>query len=264
MNTLAMRAPLFIIGYPRSGTSFTGRLLGLFTGYPDHGESHVSTLLQELHYQIDLCRKRNRCELKGDELIASLDLQSLKQVNSDFFREFYLSQYGSEAFIDKTPGAVACHGWRVVKSIFPNASFIACTRSPVEVITSFRAKFGSSQGNEIELDPIHIARGWASAMEGLQELASSEYSNDLMVVSQLQLRAAPMDILIPLFDFIGISRDRLAEAMKICATSREDVLTDAINLNEYKKLCTLGLPLDQEQLFREICSEHCARWAINI
>jgi hypothetical protein len=231
----------------------------MFTGYPDHGESHVSTLLQEFHYQIDLSH-----DFKRDELIASLDLESLKQANTNFFRNFYLSQYGSEAFIDKTPGAVACHGWKVVKSIFPNASFIACTRSPVEVVESFRAKFGTSQSNEYQFDPMHIARGWASAMEGLEELANSEYSKDLSVVSQLQLRATPEDALRPLFDFVGISRDRLPEAIEICSTSREDVLTDAIGLDQYKTLSALGLSSDQEQLFREICSEHCATWGISI
>jgi hypothetical protein len=53
-----MRAPTFIIGFPRSGMSFAGKLISRFTGYPSHGESHTLTLPQEMYHQINLYRRR--------------------------------------------------------------------------------------------------------------------------------------------------------------------------------------------------------------
>lgn len=259
LNT-TIRAPLFVIGYPRSGTSFVGKLLAKLTGYVGDGESHASTLLQEIHYLLDLSRKRS--DLKGDELIARLDYEALKKINSDFFRAFYVGQYGGEQFIDKTPGAVACHGWRVVKSVFPGAAFVACVRSPVEVVSSFLVKFASASSSNEELCPIHIALGWVSAMEGLHELANSEYGKDLIVVSQLHLRASPIEALDPLLDFLHISKDRLPEAVELCATSREDTLTDSIGLHEYKRLSSLRLSPEQESEFRKLCSLQCELWDI--
>ena len=255
-----IRAPLFVIGYPRSGTSFVGKLLTSLTGYVSDGESHVSTLLQEIHYLIDL--SIGRSDLKGDELIARLDYQALKKINSDFFRAFYIDQYGGDQFIDKTPGAVACHGWRVVKSVFPNAAFVACVRSPVEVVSSFLVKFASASSSNEELCPIHIARGWVSAMEGLYELANSEFGKDLIVVSQLHLRASPIEALVPLLDFLRISQDCLPQAVELCATSREDTLTDSIGLREYKRLSSLHLSPEQETEFRNLCSLQCELWGI--
>jgi hypothetical protein len=76
INT-TIRAPLFVIGYPRSGTSFAGKLLTKLTGYAGDGESHASTLLQEMHYLLDLSRRRS--DLKGDELITRLDYQAFKK-----------------------------------------------------------------------------------------------------------------------------------------------------------------------------------------
>jgi hypothetical protein len=258
----SMKAPIFIIGYPRSGTSFVGKLIATFTRLPSHGEAHTLTLLQEIHHQINLYRRRS--DLTGKELVKLLDLDDLKNVNTRFFREFYQRTYGSDQFIDKTPGAVACHGWGVVKEVFPHAVFIACVRSPVEVYESAALKFGGRDGDNSAIDPVEVATGWVSAMRGIEQLLASPFASDTHVVSQLQLRSDPAATVTQLFNFLGLPHSVVADGIALCSQSREDVLTAAIERPSYKTLRQASLPDVQAQKFREICASVCAEWGIEL
>jgi hypothetical protein len=257
-----MRAPIFIIGFPRSGTSFVGKLISQFTGYPSHGESHTLTLLQEVHHQINLYRRRT--DLTGRELVKHFDLESLKEINTGFFRDFYLRTYGSENFIDKTPGAVACHGWGVVKEVFPTASFIACVRSPVEVYESAVQKFSGREGDAGKIDPIELAEGWVGAMNGIERLAASPFAGDLFVVSQLELRVDPLPVVTKLFQFLGVPDEKIAEGVEMCRRSREDVLTKSIATPSYKLLDELNVSKSISDDFRHICTATCSIWGIDL
>ncbi len=257
-----MRAPIFIIGFPRSGTSFVGKLISQFTGYPSHGESHTLTLLQEVHHQINLYRRRT--DLTGRELVKHFDLEALKEINTGFFRDFYLRTYGSENFIDKTPGAVACHGWGVVKEVFPTASFIACVRSPVEVYESAVQKFSGREGEAGKIDLIELAEGWVGAMNGIERLAASPYSGDLLVVSQLELRVDPEMMVERLFKFLGLPDSAIADGISLCKLSREDVLTESIEKPAYKTLAQLNLKSSDSLKFKSICESTCLRWDISL
>jgi hypothetical protein len=255
-----MRVPVFILGYPRSGTSFVGKLISRFTGHPDHGESHTLTLLQELHYRIDICKSFKH--FKDTDLVKQLDMRALKDLNNAFFREFYLRTYGSEQFIDKTPGAVACHGWGVVKEVFPNAAFVVCVRSPVEVFESAAQKFGGRDGEESNTNPIEVAEGWVAAMKGIEKLSASPFATDLHVVSQLELRVDPSTTVTKLFRFLGLPESLIAEGVALCDSSREDVLTEAINKPTYKTLDQLAIAPATAMQFRSICESTCSRWGI--
>ena len=257
-----MRAPIFIIGFPRSGTSFVGKLISRLTGYQSHGESHTLTLLQEVHHRINLYRRRT--DFTGKELVKQLNMQALKDLNTTFFREFYLDIYGSEEFIDKTPGAVACHGWGVVKQVFPNAIFVACVRSPVEVFESAALKFGGRGGAASNTNSIKVAEGWVAAMEGIEKLAESPFAADLHVLSQLELRVDPTTTVTKLFRFLGLPESSIPEGIALCNSSREDVLTESINKPTYKMLSQLAItPMEAEQ-FRSICAATCSRWGISL
>ncbi|CAK6698098.1 hypothetical protein BBFGKLBO_02386 [Synechococcus sp. CBW1107] len=257
-----MRAPIFVIGYPRSGTSFVGKLIGTFTGYPSHGEAHTTPLLQHIIHQINLCRSRK--DFTGAELIKEMDLQALKDININFFREFYLQTYGGEGFIDKTPGPTACNGWAVVKSIFPKACFVACVRSPVEVYESAVQKFGSREGDAANVDFVQLAEGWVGAMSGIEKLAASPYGADLHVVSQLELRSDPVKAVPDLFRFLQVPEAKVSEGVDLCSRSRDDVLTESIARPEYRQLDQLLIEESMKQRFRDICTSTCKRWNIAI
>jgi hypothetical protein len=257
-----MRAPIFIIGYPRSGTSFVGKLIGKFTGYPSHGESHTIPLLQHIIHQINLYNKRT--DFTGAELVKELDLQALKAINIQFIRDFYLRTYGNERFIDKTPGPTTCNGWGVVKQVFPDACFVACVRSPVEVYESAVEKFSGREGDAGRVDPIEMAEGWVGAMQGIEKLGQSPFSTDLHVVSQLELRVDPASSVPKLFKFLGVPEDKVIQGIQMCINSREDVLTKSISSASYKVLSETDIAPVTAKRFREVCHPTCSRWGISL
>lgn len=196
--------------------------------------------------------------------MKQLDLSELKNLNTSYFRDFYLRTYGGDKFIDKTPGAVACHGWRVIKDAFPSAAIVACVRSPVEVYESALSKFIRHRGDSLETDLSDIAKGWVASMKGIESMASSEFSEDLHTVSQLDLRARPGRTAEELFKFLCVTNYATADIMIFCKGSRDDILTDSIERVSYKKLDELCISEDQKTAFRLICSETCAKWKIPI
>jgi hypothetical protein len=259
-----MRFPIFIIGQPRSGTSFVRKLIRKSTGFPGHGESHTIPLLYALCQNINL--PLSIAGSKGNQLVKHLDLEALKDINIAFFREFYLHYYGSEQFIDKTPGHVNSNSWELIKDIFPNAVFIACVRSPVEVLESMALKFGGKVDNEgnLKIYSGEFAENWVKTMKGIERLAASTYAADLHVVSQLELRVDPSTTVTKLFQFLRIPESKILESVKLCNESREYVLTDAINKPAYKKISELKITPAEAEQFRSICEPVCSRWGIDI
>jgi hypothetical protein len=219
-------------------------------------------LLQDVHHRINIHRRRT--DLTGKELVNWLDTQALKDLNTKFFRDFYLGTYGGEQFIDKTPGSVACHGWGVVKEVFPNAVFVACVRSPVEVFESVALKFGGPGGGASNTNLIELAEGWVGAMAGIEKLAASPFAADLHVLSQLELRVDPSTTVTKLFRFLGLPESTIPEGIALCNSSREDVLTEAINKPMYKALSQLAITPKEAEQFRSICAATCSRWGISL
>ena len=259
-----MRFPVFVIGHPRSGTSFVRKLIQKFTGFSGHGESHAIPLLYALCQQINL--PLSIADSKGNQLVKQLDLKELKDINIAFFREFYLRIYGGEQFIDKTPGIVTCNSWELIKDIFPNAVFIACVRSPVEVLESKALKFGGEVGSQdnIKSNSIQFAKAWIKSMEGIERLVASPFAADLHVVSQLELRADPNTTVTNLFQFLGIPDSKISEGVKLCGESREYVLTDTIDKPAYKKISDLAITTAEAEQFKSICEPICSRWGIEL
>jgi hypothetical protein len=191
-------------------------------------------------------------------------MQALKDINTTFFREFYLRVYGSEQFIDKTPGTVTRHGWGVVKEVFPDAVFVACVRSPVEVFESTVLKFGGRGVGAGNTNFAELVNGWVAAMAGIEKLVASPFADDLHVLSQLELRVDPTTSVTKLFRFLRIPESTIPEGIALCNSSREDVLTDAITKTTYKQLSQLSITPAESDQFRSICAATCSRWEISL
>lgn len=257
-----MKAPIFIIGNPRSGTSIVYKAITKSLQWSGYGESHVMPCLQDIIYSIELKRdfQQSLSQSGQETILAKINLDRMAALNIDYIRESYLNIFdGSTHFVDKTPGAAAAHGWGIIKRCFPGAAILCCYRSPVEVIESSLKKFDhSSEAAEANGAAVKtIASGWASAMQGIDELMHSTFAKDAILIDQLQLRKNPAAELTKVFDFLGAPPEATQKAIKICEESREDVLTSAIELDSYKQLNSLGLDATVEASVRETCSEAC-------
>ena len=264
-----MKAPIFILGYPRSGTSIIFKAIKISLNLSGYGESHVMPLLQEIIYKIEQKRDLQQSTLRAghETTLHKINLNELSELNIRHIRESYLDIFNrSPRFVDKTPGADAAHGWKLIKRTFPEAAILCCYRSPAEVIESSLKKFShgveEAENNEAVIKA--IASGWASAMEGIDQLMQSPFAKDAILIDQLKLRTDPATEITKLFDFLGASQELAKEAIKICVESRDDVLTSAIGLSFYKKLSSLGLETAIEAEVRDTCSKACTTFSIEL
>ena len=224
-------------------------------------------LLQEIVYKIEAkADQLTDIQNRNDEtILEKFNLDELIKINIDYFRESYLNAFDrSTHFVDKTPGAEATHGWKLMKACFPGSAILCCYRSPVEVIESSLKKFYLIP-NASDLYPKavkDIASGWVAAMQGIHQLLQSPFANDAILINQLELRKDPSAVLSKVFGFLGAPQESTQAAIRICRESRDDVLTSAISLDSYKQLSSLDLESSLEASVREICSETCNTFGI--
>jgi hypothetical protein len=148
---------VFVVGIARSGTSILLQAIQEVFALPGHGESHVMPAIQRAVYEV---RKywRGLKDSEEDILIKQFPVTKYEQTVFDMIKEFYKETYGG-SWVDKTPTDEAMHGISLIKRIFPQARIIVTRRSGIEVIESFRKKFGSTINDACD--------NWTRAMQGL-------------------------------------------------------------------------------------------------
>lgn len=127
-------APVFLVGFPRSGTTLLDQVLGA------HGEIEVLEEKPLLAAALD-----RLSEMPGGELdaLARLDPEQRRVLRDAYFsaREAFLSSSQSALVVDKLPLNAARAA--LVHRLFPDARFILAVRNPVDVCLScYMQEFG--------------------------------------------------------------------------------------------------------------------------
>jgi len=135
------RAPVFLVGFPRSGTTLLDTLL---MGHPD-------TVVMEEHPVVN----RLKAELGGFGAIASLDESAIRGAQRRYFEiaAEYADLGSGSVLIDKLP--LLLNEAAFIHRIFPNAMFLLALRHPADVLTScFVANFNLNDAmcNFLRLD----------------------------------------------------------------------------------------------------------------
>jgi Sulfotransferase family len=240
---MVSKKPIFVLGYPRSGTSALASLVVEMTGYQKDGEGHVMPLAQE----IDHCIRKywERFSYPPFVYLANrISYSSLISLNIEYFRAFYHSLYPSYEFVDKTPGNPPIHGVDFISRIFPEAAFLCCIRSPVEVLLSCAAKFhGESSPPDISMAVAEeIIDGWVNFANAL-DLEKMANPGRVLEVDQLSLRSGSPEIIISIANHIGIaiSNERLEMLLEFSGIQVEDTMTECLRRSEYMTLEKSGL-----------------------
>jgi Sulfotransferase family len=144
-----MRAPVFIVGCPRSGTSFLYHLLLSAGGFAEfRTQMNVFDVLEPIYGNLSvLCNKRKMMRdwlqskafwvsgLKADDIEAKVLTEC--RSGSDFLRivmEEIARSQGVDRWVDSTPTNI-CHMLRI-HTDFPNAKFVHIIRDPRDVALS--------------------------------------------------------------------------------------------------------------------------------
>jgi tetratricopeptide (TPR) repeat protein len=116
------RAPVFLVGFPRSGTTLLDTIL---MGHPD-------TVVMEEQPVIN----RLKAELGGFAPISSMDEDAVRNAQRRYFEiaAEYVDVDSGTVLVDKLP--LLLNEAAFIHRIFPNAQFLLALRHPADVLTS--------------------------------------------------------------------------------------------------------------------------------
>jgi len=149
--------PVFVIGFPRSGTTLLEQMLD---AHPDFGSMDERGFVYQLI---------ERMEHAGQRYPA--DLADLTQVEADQLRAVYgrlvehtLPDLGQRRLIDKNPLNMLC--LPMILRLFPDARIILCIRHPCDVLLSCSMQAFRSPAFRAMCSSLpRLARGYVEAFE---------------------------------------------------------------------------------------------------
>lgn len=230
----------FILGPARSGTSVVFLALQQVCGLDGLGESHAPQIFQRILYQFYQYVK----QFAGDPgvLAARLSVPDLREELIAFLRRFYEKQYGRAPFVDKTPGLEAIVGAPFIQQAFPGAKIIVMERNGIEVIESYRKKFGASFEDAL--------KEWSSCAVEISKLKQT--MPEILFLSQNELRKNPERAAARIAEHLGRA-ERAAELAQFFRTSREDVLSDRSAWDSPPTMDGVEWSREQKQKYDSIC-----------
>jgi hypothetical protein len=152
-----LRSPVFVIGFPRSGTTLLEQMLDAHPAFRS---------MDERGYVYQLI---DRMERAGQHYPA--DLANLAQEEADQLREVYwrlvdrtLPDLGKRRLVDKNPLNMLC--LPMVLRLFPDARIILCIRHPCDVLLSCSMQAFRSPAFRAMCSSLpRLARGYTEAFE---------------------------------------------------------------------------------------------------
>jgi hypothetical protein len=150
-------SPVFVVGFPRSGTTLLEQMLDAHPGFQSMDER---TFIHELI---------ERMEQAGQHYPA--DLAHLTQIEADQLRDVYwrlvrdvLPDRGRRRLVDKNPLNMLC--LPMIMRLFPHARILLCLRHPCDVLLSCSMQPFRSPAFMVLCSSLpRLARGYAHAFE---------------------------------------------------------------------------------------------------
>jgi tetratricopeptide (TPR) repeat protein len=152
-----LQSPVFVIGFPRSGTTLLEQMLD---AHPDFGSMDERGFVYQLI---------ERMEHAGQRYPA--DLADLAQDDADQLRAIYwrlvsrtLPDLGKRRLVDKNPLNMLC--LPMILRLFPDAQIIVCIRHPCDVLLSCSMQPFRSPAFMVLCSSLRrLARGYAEAFD---------------------------------------------------------------------------------------------------
>lgn len=208
-----MSEPLFILGCPRSGTTFLSQLIQ-FTDYGEPVESHFITKyypeFTNVHEEVDekflvgIVRKilseraimQWQLNIEAEEVVNQLPKKSYKAV-IDYLFSLRFSRLGCDLWSDKTPHYIL--NFETIYDLYPNAKYVFIIRDGRDVALSLlKMSWGP---NNI----YYCAKLWEECNRWSQRLQSLKDENRLFFVQYEDLLDNIEDRAKKLYEFVGVN-----------------------------------------------------------
>lgn len=137
--------PVFIVGAPRTGSSFLVHALRETADFAGFAEGHLTPLISQLdHLAAGYFRLMHRQGLLdiSDNMVANLPERAFRQALASIFTGFKDSLLGNRRWLDKTMSAEAIGALPYVLSVWPRARIIYLARDGIANVASAERYFG--------------------------------------------------------------------------------------------------------------------------
>ncbi len=218
---LAGRIPVFVVGAPRSGTTWLQLLLAQHPGVATSQETHLFE--RYLAHLDEVWRREGALDAERDIGLGSLLSEDDFYALCRAFAEGVLGRIESDdqekrVIVEKTPGHALSGPF--IHALFPDAHFIHVIRDPRAVVSSL-LKAGHGWGRRwAPRGPVTAARVWRTHVEA--GLAIAERTERYHEVRYEQLHDEGADRLGRLLDALGLAADAefCERALEACAIDR--------------------------------------------
>jgi len=209
----------FIVGFPRSGTTYLQSLLSTQEKIISLPETHFFSLVSKGFYdvnqdldQIDLTEIDRRLKKMMDFNLSSECLATLENMNqngigkknlfssilSDYFEQKHVS-IESKIVLEKTPDHI--RHIVEIKGHLPNARFICMIRNPYKSINSFYERL-----TEYRQPYTQLARQWRESYNTVDHFIK-EFSDSIILVKYEDLRESRNKVMDRIGGFLGLQVD---------------------------------------------------------
>jgi tetratricopeptide (TPR) repeat protein len=153
----AYKSPVFVIGFPRSGTTLLEQMLDAHPAFCS---------MDERGYVYQLVERMQRVGQRYPADLANLTQQEADQLRTVYWRlvEHTLPGLGTRRLVDKNPLNMLC--LPMILRLFPDARIILCIRHPCDVLLSCSMQAFRSPAFRAMCSSLpRLARGYTEAFE---------------------------------------------------------------------------------------------------
>jgi hypothetical protein len=209
--------PVFIVGPPRSGTTYLQSLLACLDGVYSFSETHFFTTLRGLKLGGDLSRPLDTPVLAqlASEVSAMAGIEGLRpqEMSGQSAKACFecvvrrlLEEHNEMPsgagwrWVEKTPGHV--FHLDSIAGTYPNARFLGIFRDPVQSVISRKTKIPEDSGKSVR----ELARAWARARHAMNRF-SMQNPGRLFQIRYEALVDDPEGTMEELCSFLGLTFD---------------------------------------------------------
>ena len=244
-------APVFIVGPPRTGSSFLVRALREAAGFAGFAEGHLTPLMSQLDClaagYFRQVRHQGLLDIP-ENMVANVSEAHFRQALAHIFISFKDRLLGDCRWLDKTANAQAIGALPYVLSVWPRAKIIYLARDGVANVISAERHFGVSLRE--------VCSNWASCGEQWDRTRPNLPAGSFVEIKHENLVVRPYRVATQIAEFIGLSRIRFASFVSFveAATAK---WTSERGLRP--RLTDLNWPVERLFVFLSICGEQMCR-----
>ncbi|WP_411725440.1 sulfotransferase family protein [Methyloglobulus sp.] len=243
--------PVFIVGAPRTGSSFVCEALIRGAGLVGGAEGHILPLLVDLDAQVagyyQLMRNMGMLAIPGNT-VAQIDEMDLRGKVAEIFRLYYQNIYGTGRWVDKTVNVGMIEALPRLLEIFPHSRVIYLKRNGIRNVISAVKYF--------DVDFEQCCRNWAQCGEAWGRIRTGLPQERIVEIEHEQLVETPSEVAGLLAKHLLLSSEARKELLRFMVIAACEWKSST---NAEFTLETAGWADDQRAMFIKICGNQMVR-----